>query len=113
MTVAHIFSLSRRIESFGPEDRASFPDQFLSGRWEVVEGVVQVKSLPFETAHLVKRQHLHALYIAQTGSELRNLCYILFFVRYSRHEDKAYPDGPSAIGEATSELERRRNVLSC
>jgi hypothetical protein len=40
-------------------------------RLKLVERVVEFKFLPFEPAHLVKRQNIHSLHSPETGGEGR------------------------------------------
>ena len=44
------------------------------GRLDVVERVVEPELLPLVPAHLVERQHVHALDVAEAGGELARCC---------------------------------------
>ena len=63
--------------------------------------------LPLEAAHLVERQHLDALDVAEPGGELRRLRQVVQVVGQPRHQHEADPDRLAARREPARERERR------
>src|ERR1700755_717602 len=60
----------------------------------------------------MKGQHVHALYVAKSGVELRDVRDVFGVVAPSRRQHVAKPDRPLARGQPAREVERRADLLS-
>ena len=90
-----------------PKDLARPLGQLGGRRFHVAERVVEAEPFPLVPAHLVERQHFHALDVAKPGRELRRLRQIGEIVGQPRHQHEANPHRPPARREPPRELERR------
>ena len=79
-------------------------------RLDVLQRVVEAEPLPLEAAHLVERQHLDALDVAESGRELGDLRQVVSIVGQARHEHEADPDRLAARREPARERQRRLDV---
>ena len=92
-------------QPFRPEDRArSRSASSGDGGSTLVKRVLQAEPLPLEPAHLVERQHLDALDVAEPGREAaRSSPMSSQVVGQARHQHEAHPDRPLPRGQPPRE----------
>src|SRR6516162_1751869 len=85
----------------------------LAGRlFGVLERIADTESVPLETTHLVERQHLDALCVAELRHEFRDLRDVGRIISESRDQHEANPDRELPGGESACELQRRLVVTA-
>ena len=52
-------------KAFPPENAADLFRQFCGRFRGALQGIIQLQFIPFESPHLVEREHVHAFHVAQ------------------------------------------------
>src|SRR4029453_4074102 len=96
---------SRRLKN-----RAVFLGGIIHRRFDVLERVRDAELFPLEAPHLMERQHIDALHVAETAGKVGDLGDVVGIVRYSRDQHVSNPNRPASVGEASGEVQSGTNV---
>src|SRR6185503_17322902 len=104
--------VSNRLQSGRAKSGDGFVGRRTRGWLGVPEFIIHPELLPFEAAHLVKRQHVHPLNVAQSRRESRDALDLGHVIRPAGHEHETNPDRLARGGESSGEFMNRPVVLA-
>src|SRR5690349_5923859 len=108
-TIANLQSVC--FQACRPKLLAHTPDQNSGRGLRVFERVIDTELLPFVTTHLMKRQYVYPLNVAEFGGERCDVIDVRFVVSQIRHQHVTQPDRPFQFRETTRKVQCWANIF--
>ncbi len=100
-------------KAFPPEDAADLFRQFCGRFRDILQGIIQLQFIPFESPHLVEREHVHAFHVAQARRMAGEFLNFFQIVRNAGYQHIPQPHGLAEGGQAVRKLQRGAQLPAC
>lgn len=104
---------ARNPESRPAGNAADLFRQFRGRFRDVLQSIVQLQFIPFESPQLVEREHVHAFHVAQKRRMAGEFLNFFQIVRNARYQHIPQPHGLAEGGQAFRKLQCRAQFPSC